>query len=187
MAQEKPAAAQSPSFGVGDQALALGFGLGIRYGYPDNTAISPSTVVIYDVGLVEVAGPGTMSIGGIAGFKTARFTHTDASGGRVFRARWNNYLIGARAAYHFALGPGFERLDLYAGIMAGFRFQRFSRRESFGAPVSPYLVQEFEQSQLRPIVGSFGGGRYNFTDQLGAWLEIGYDVSLIKAGLHVNF
>ena len=131
-AQEQSAGIRKSTFGANDQMLALGFGLGIRYGYPDNTAISPSIVALYDVGVAET-GPGTFALGGLVGFKTARYSYYNALSAEDYTARWNNYVVAARASYHFALGEGFEDLDLYGGVMAGFRFERYHRRVVAGS------------------------------------------------------
>ena len=184
-AQEKSDALRASNFGAGDQTMALGFGLGIRYGYPANSSIAPAVAFIYDVGVAEGVGPGTIGIGGIVGFKTASYAQRNLFTGEEFSARWNNFLIGARGSYHFALGEGFENLDLYGGIMAGLRFQRFRNRTVSGGNLATILT-EYSRRETRSIVGFFGGGRYDFTPEVGAWLEIGYDVSLIKAGIHVN-
>ena len=176
---------KAPAFRAGDQTLAVGFGLGVGYGYPKNTVKAPAFAFIYDVGVSNELGPGTLAVGGIVGYKTARFERTDWLSGQDFSASWRNLIIAARGSYHIALAEGFENLDLYSGISAGLRLQNHRTRAVFGAAPG-FAVQEYDRKDVRPIVGFFGGARYNFTPQIGAWLEVGYDVSLIKGGIHFN-
>ncbi len=161
------------SFGVGDKTFAVGFGLGLGYGYLPGTSVSPSLVAIYDQGIKEGIGPGVIGLGGIVGYKSARYDY-----GTSDRARWTNVIVAARGTYHVPLGDGLENLDVYGGLMAGLRFFRYS---------DEYLYGGYDANYVRLASGLFAGARYNFTQSLGAWAEIGYDVALIKAGLHVNF
>lgn len=165
------------AFGVGDRTLAIGLGLGLTYDYISGTSIPPTFVAIYDQGYKDDVGPGVIGLGGILGYKSARYDY--GKGG--LDARWTNLLIGARGSYHLPLGEGLEKVDLYGGIMLGLRFSHY--RNEYLALVGV----DDDYSHVRLASGLAVGARYNITESVGAWVELGYDVALLKFGLHVNF
>ena len=163
-------------FGVGDKVLAIGIGLGVSYDYIEGTARWPALIAIYDQGVTAEVGPGVIGLGGIVGYKLAHYDYGVGS----LDARWTNLIVGARGSYHLPLGVGLEKLDVYGGTMLGLRFSRYHNE---------YLsLSGFRgnYNRVRLAAGLFAGARYDFTDALGAWTEIGYDVAIIKFGVHFN-
>ena len=84
----------------------------------------------------------------------------------------------ARGAYHF---HGFEtvpQLDPYAGLMLGYNIASYSATGGYSGP------------------NNFGGGlgysfflgaRWFFTDNIAAFVELGYGVSVLNAGVSFKF
>lgn len=165
------------AFSVGDRTLATGLGLGLTYDYISGTSIPPTFVVIYDQGYKAGIGPGVIGLGGIIGYKSAYYNY----GNSGLDARWTNLLIGARGSYHLPLGEGLEKVDLYGAVMLGLRFSRYCNE---------YLTlagDDDEYSHVRLASGLAVGARYHITASVGAWVELGYDVALLKFGVHINF
>jgi hypothetical protein len=113
------------------------------------------------------------------GIKTAHFDY--ANGG--YKSRWNNYIIGVRGTYHLTvLKDKNNQFDPYAGIMLGVRIYRYKDTyyDSFGS--NPYSYKN-----LYFVQGAFIGAKYNFKSSFGVFAEAGYDISLVRLGLNVNF
>lgn len=181
----EPATTQAPSHSVlsmqkladrsfikGSNALNLGIGFGMGYGYGlgRNMSQTPALSVSYLRGVAE-AGPGTISVGGMVGYKGISWK--DGSGGAS--ATWRNVYVGARGAYHY----GFHnpRLDTYAGLGLGLRVVSYSSSYDTVGGASG------SQAELSGFVGA----RYFFSDKIGAFSELGYDMSYFKVGLSARF
>ena len=107
------------SFHKGSNALNLGigFGMGYGFGYDSNVSQTPALSLSYMRGVAD-AGPGTISAGGVLGYKSYSWKY---SGGK---STWRDIFVGARGAYHY----GFQnsRLDTYAGLGLGLRVVSYS-------------------------------------------------------------
>jgi hypothetical protein len=177
---EEPAPA-GKLFSEGTKALNIGLGFGLNYGYYGNPNAVPALVIIYDQGVKDGIGPGTISVGGILGYK--RFTYKYPpyynNGNKKYKASWTNVVVGARGAYHLPLDV--DKLDTYAGLMLGVRIQSWDDNwyEDNGYPEPDY-------SSAYLTSGIFIGARYMFTDKIGAFAEVGYDISILKLGVSIN-
>lgn len=159
------------AFGEGSENIGIALGFGRSHGYYGSYVSLPALTVMYDRGWMD-AGPGTISIGGVAGFKTAYYDYP----GGTYKANWSSYILAARGAYHLHLkNPSF---DPYAGLMLGFRFNSYDDTyyDKFGA--NPY-----NYASLDAVAGLFIGAKYNFTSKTGVFLELGYDISVARLGL----
>ncbi|HYV91482.1 MAG TPA: hypothetical protein VE978_06855 [Chitinophagales bacterium] len=148
------------NFGVGfGNFYYLGFS---GYGYHSTPALTLSL----DHGLKKLDEiQGTIGIGGLVGFRSSSFDNYALAG----HYHINNFIIAARATYH----AGFintQKFDLYGGIMVGIRIEADS--PDLGYYGGGYLTG-----------GAFVGGVYYFVSSVGAFAEIGYDVSYLKIGL----
>jgi hypothetical protein len=164
------------SFGKGSNALNLGigFGLGYNYGYGSrNTTQTPAMSLSYMHG-VATAGPGTISVGGVLGYKSITWKDGDD------KATWRNIYVGARGAFHY----GFHnpKLDTYAGLGLGVRVVSYTDNIDYVGINTRNTASE-SQAEL----SSFIGARYFFTDKIGAFTEMGYDMSYLKLGLSARF
>jgi hypothetical protein len=168
-----------PAFKKGSKTIGFAAGFGVEYGYYSGYRTLPAFTVIYDQGFFEDVGPGTIGIGGMVGVKTAHFNY--ATGG--YKSKWNNYIIGVRGTYHLTiLKDKNNSFDPYAGIMLGIRIYRYKDTyyDSFGN--NPYSYRN-----LYFVQGAFIGAKYNFTNNFGVFAEAGYDISLARVGLNINF
>lgn len=111
-----------------------------------------------------------ITVGPYLGFTTWRY--------RFAGDRWNYTFIdfGARGAYHFSkhLNMNTDALDLYGGVMLGYRVSSFSGPDyGWYDDAYPSVVTG----------GIFAGARYYFSDKFGAYGELGYGVAPLMIGL----
>ena len=164
-----------PAFDIGDKtiALSIGFGSDYSYNYYGGYApvILPAFGVSYDQGILE-AGPGIVGIGGII---VGQFSHYNGPYG--INATYDNYIIGARGTWHLTiLKNKNNKFDPYGGVLIGLRF--FNYYENY---------DHYTSNSVNPAFGLFVGAKYNFAAHVGAFAELGVDVSLLRFGLNFNF
>jgi hypothetical protein len=138
--------------------------LGGQYG-PDYPPVSAS----FEMGIKDgVLDEGSIGVGGYVGFSRYKWEYLGWG--------WNytNFILGARGVFHY---PFMDKLDTYAGLMLGFRV--VSSKE-FGDAVFRY---NYSSSSSGLVTSAFVGGRYYFSDNLAAMLELGYGISYINLGI----
>jgi opacity protein-like surface antigen len=99
-----------------------------------------------------------------------------------YKYRWTTLSIMARGAYHFNVRN--RQFDPYVGAGVGFLkfgynwetnqpgFNENAQNINFGTPIG-YQI--------------FGGARYMFNDNFGAYAEVGYGLSVANAGITIAF
>jgi hypothetical protein len=166
------------AFGKGSKTLGLAAGLGVDYGYYSGYKSLPAFTLIYDQGFWEDVGPGNIGIGGMVGIKTAHYNYPNGG----YKSTWNNYIVGIRGTYHLTiLKDKNNQFDPYAGIMLGVRIYKY-KDTYYNNRNNPYNYKS-----LYFIQGAFIGAKYNFKKSFGVFAEAGYDISLVRFGLNVNF
>ena len=159
-------------FVKGSKSLGLSAGFGIGYNYISGYSGLPVLALTYDQGFFENAGPGNIGIGAIVALKTAHYNY---SGGH--RAVWKNYFVGIRGTYHLTiLADKNNKFDPYAGVTLGVRIYRYDDTYS-----------SYANHSLYPVAGAFVGAKYNFARNIGAFAELGYDISFARIGISLNF
>lgn len=186
--------AAAQSFEKGTVAINAGIGLGgYRYSYisayNSNYSVSPTINASAELGVGEL-GPGQMGIGAFFGTKSVTYRHSSQIGNSVYNydRKWSNTVFGMRGIWHYNEWHGNDRVDLYAGLMLGYNIGGYkdkSTRTVNGTTTEwnegvRYNVDFFTYS-------TFIGGRYLFTDNLGAYLELGYGVSYLNLGATLRF
>lgn len=170
---------KAPSFNKGTVAVNLGLGLGIGYGYGygysfgGSTKSSPAVSLSAEKGLVDGIGPGVISVGGLLGYKSYSYEWSS------YKTTWTNVYLAARGAYHYNFTAN-PKLDTYAGLSLAARIENYSSNYEDDALDNPYGGVNLE-------VGVFAGGRYLLTNKVGAFAELGYDMSYMKLGLTAKF
>jgi len=149
----------------GSSILAnVGIGFGVLSGYKMN--IPPLSASVEYAGL-----PIPLSVGGYFGFVRYKWDFLGLT------SDWTltKLTFGARAAWHFNF---LQDLDAYTGLALG--YQVYSYGGDWGI-LKPPATGAFDW-------GFFVGGRYFFTDFLGAYLELGYSpISFVSAGISLKF
>lgn len=150
---------QAQAYEQGSLVGNLGIGLGGGLGLPVSVSV--------DYGFKE-----KISLGGFAGFATT----TEDLG--FFKVNYTYILVGARAAYHLDLGV--DNLDTYGGLMLGYNAASVGFEPDPGPPFNNITAGGV-------ILGGFAGARYGFTDNIGAFAELGYGVGTATLGLTYKF
>ncbi len=173
------ASGDSP-FDVGTNALNLGIGLGSRYGYGSgllggSSSVTPALSASFERGILPL-GPGVLGVGAFVGYQGASY---DFGGGDKWK--YTDVMVTLRGAFHY---PVLSNFDAYAGLSLGLRHSS----SSFSGP-SGSIYNSFggEVSSNAATSGLFAGGRYYFTSNIGAFAELGYDQTYLKAGLAIKF
>jgi len=180
--------ANAQSFDVGSNGINLGLGLGGRYSYitgTGNYSVSPAFVFAYDRGVAQI-GPGVLAIGGLIAWQTVKYDYNYTSFGYSYNydRRWTNLLFGARGTYHWNDWHGNDKLDIYAGVFAGYNIGTYtgkSTRTYNG--VTTTWDDGYTSSSSYARGGAFVGARYLFTSKFGVYGELGYGVAYLNAGL----
>ncbi|WP_420149604.1 hypothetical protein [Spirosoma sp.] len=142
----------------GSKFINLGIGVG-GYGY---------YTVGSGIGLNASADFGVyknITVGAVAGYK---------SYGSVGTYKYNSFDIGARGSYHFneLLNLGTDKADLYAGLgISYFSFSYGGFLDNYGTVYVPIHL----------------GGRYFFSENVGAFAELGSSLATLKLGVTFKF
>ena len=151
----------SQVFDKGVKQANLGIGFGGGYG---TGSTSPAISGSFEVGVTDKIG-----VGGIVGYQSSTYDYG-------FGSYSYTYLIfGARGSYHFYET---DNVDVYGGAMLGYQNVSVSSTGStFGAAASSSGI----------VIGLYLGGRYMFSENIGAFAELGYSISIFSVGLTAKF
>ena len=169
------AGARAQFFQKGSSVVSAGIGLGSAIGSFSYGTQSPGISVQYEKGVWDIGGPGVISLGGYVGRKGYKYSGNH--GDYKFDEKWNYTIIGVRSAYHFN-GINAEKADLYGGLMLSYNILNYKYEDNNGGG-------DLYKGSYGSGVGftAYVGGRYLFTESLGAFAELGYGVSYLTLGL----
>ncbi|HXD93604.1 MAG TPA: hypothetical protein VNX01_10350 [Bacteroidia bacterium] len=172
-------------FKKGTSAINLGVGFGNTiaygtglYGYGTGISISPAFTASYEYGIIHV-GIGTIGAGLEFGYQGSHYNYTD--GVNIYKERWTTLAFGPRATYHFDF-LNKKKFDVYPIIQVNIYSSLYSDNGPAGGT---YLNPNTNSVSVRPSV--LVAARYFFTPNIGVYSELGYDISIIKAGLSIKF
>ncbi len=144
--------------------LNLGLGLGVR-GVTGDIGIPP----------ISISGDYAITDEFTAGGYLGYYSSSTESFGYTFNYSYT--IIGVRGTYHREF---VENLDTYGGAMLGYNVGTSSVDEPAGA--NPAFSPQAQS--VGGIAYSFLiGARYHFTDNIGAFAELGYGISYLSLGL----
>lgn len=159
-------------FEYGTNVVSGGIGLGGNFGL-GRYAGSPGLSVQFEHGLVDVPGPGVVSVGGYLGTKGYRYHHN--AFGYWYKENWRYTILGVRSAYHYN-GHDIPELDLYGGAMISYNVLTYKYRDN-----DPFLDYTGRYNN-RLGFSLYAGGRYFFTPNVAGFGELGYGVSYLTIG-----
>jgi hypothetical protein len=110
---------------------------------------------------------GKVGIGGMLGYAGSEI---DAG---FFKATYSYILVGGRGNYHFY---NTDNIDVYGGLTLGYNIA--------SVKVEPSTIPAASAGGV--LWGGVIGGRYYFTDKIGANVELGYGISLATIGLSIK-
>jgi hypothetical protein len=151
----------------GDMVITGALGLGGVAGVYGESTLPPIS------GAVDYGYNENISVGGLVGIS--------GSENLVYKGTSNEYgwkytyiVIGVRGAYHYDLLHK-DNIDTYGGIMIGYNIVSFSEVGTIGyggTAGASFLAY-----------GGYIGGRYYFTPNLAAQLELGYGMGFLSLGV----
>jgi hypothetical protein len=150
--------------GKGQMDLNVGVGLGTTLGLGGGLPISAAL----DYGIND-----NISVGGYVGF----VSQSEDVG--FLTTKQTNIIIGARGAYHLDL---IDNVDTYGGLLLGYNI--VSAEVTSNNPIFPAGVAAGGSAVA---FSGFIGGRYHFTDNIGAFAELGYGIAYLQLGLTYKF
>ena len=147
-------------FHKGTTAINAGIGLGSYY---NSLSIPPLSVSLdYGVtGNMINGNNGSISVGGFLGYTATKKFYGDAGASIA--------VLGARGAFHYQFAP---KLDTYAGLMVSYDIVS-SNYDAF----ANYIKTSHVDWSI------FLGGRYFFTEKIGAFAELGYGFYNLNLGV----
>ncbi|TAH40566.1 MAG: OmpA family protein [Bacteroidetes bacterium] len=173
-----------PAFDVGSNTLGFALGTGVNYNYYGNYGFSPTFAIIFDHGTRSIYW-GTIGIGGIVGYRSTTYNYSYGE----YKAKWTNILVAFRGTYHITLlASKNNKFDPYIGIMAGVRINTYKDTyydwyySNYG-----YRYSSYRYNNVNALTGGFIGAKYNFAKTFGVFAEVGYDITVAKFGLNLNF
>ncbi|MCC7231902.1 MAG: hypothetical protein IT242_03080 [Bacteroidia bacterium] len=171
------------SFKVGSNVITAGIGLGSSLA--GSGTASPGIAVQYEHGTWDIGGPGTISLGGYIGYKSYKYDYNYGYFGSYYAAKekWSYVIVGVRSAYHFN-GLSNEKFDPYGGLMLSYDIVSYSYSDNYTG--STYYNNSGSYASGVGI-SLYLGGRYYFSQNFGAMLELGYGVSYITLGAAYSF
>lgn len=174
-AKRGAAGATTGAFEVGTNALNVGIGIGSRYTFGTGTgsSVSPALSASFERGILEL-GPGVLGVGAFVGYQGASFDLGSGQG----KYKYTDVIVTLRGAFHY---PVSEQLDAYGGLGLGIRRAGVSY-DGNNAGLGAAAV-----SATGGASGLFVGARYFFSSAIGAFAELGYDQTYLKAGLSLKF
>ncbi|MEO8085261.1 MAG: OmpA family protein [Bacteroidota bacterium] len=173
-----------PAFDKGSTTLAFGLGNSINYSYYGEYSFAPTYFLYYDHGIKSVPF-GTIGVGGLVGYHATTYHYNYGD----YYARWTNYLVAFRATFHVtALKNKNNKFDPYVGLMAGIRVSTYKDTYyDWYYSYYGYRYSSYRYNNFNVIKGAFIGAKYNFGKYIGVFAEVGYDITIAKIGLNINF
>ena len=157
-------------FQKGTIGVNLGIGVGTAWSGLGNGR--PAINLSAEYGMAD-AGPGVISLGGFV--ENVGYKYQDGS----YTQKWKFTVLGVRGVYHYNGFTSVPKLDPYAGLMLGYNLVSYKASgESYMNPNSYGSGMGF---------AFFVGSRWFFTNSMGAFAELGYGASILKAGVAFKF
>lgn len=183
------------SFKEDSRVLNLGVGLGTNYykayrGLGYSYSSIPVICLSYEQAYRKRVGPGLIGLGGLLTYQNSHSKYENYYGGSgyVNHYRWSNYVIAARAAYHWD-EVNTDKFDLYGGVMVGLRFQTYSYSTDYTGTLYTGIKNTSDKSRnIYQVGGLFAGARYYFKPTVGLYgeLHFGASVPYINLGLTIK-
>ncbi|PKP53661.1 MAG: hypothetical protein CVT92_02770 [Bacteroidetes bacterium HGW-Bacteroidetes-1] len=165
--------AQENMFGKDDKVVNLGIGLlsGFYSGsfYSSKT---PPISISFEQGIKDgVLDVGSIGVGGYLGYTSAKWEYLG------FGWKVSNFIIGARGSFHY---PLVDKLDTYAGVLLGYNVVTSKETGNL-------LGGNYSGSSSGVIFSGYVGGRYYFTDNIAAMVELGTGIAYFNIGVAFKF
>ncbi len=168
---------QESIFQNGDKVVNFGIGFGstLYSGSFYNSSVPPLSAS-FEMGIQDgILEKGVLGVGGYLGYSAYKWENTYLGG--AYGWKYSNIILGARGVFHY---PLVDELDTYTGLLLG--VQIISSKETGDFPSGINY-----NSQSGGLTAAwFAGARYYFSDNFGAFLELGYGISYLTLGVSLQ-
>ncbi|MFN3952176.1 MAG: outer membrane beta-barrel protein [Thermaurantimonas sp.] len=147
---------------AGDKLLNVGIGLGFSLGSGKSTL--PPISLSYEHGFTD-----KISVGGFLGYAGSKVENS------LYKINYTYLMLGARGSYHFYVN---NNIDAYGGVLLGYNI--------LSSKIDPEPPIPISTASSGLVYGFYVGGRYYFTEKIGAFAELGYGISYVTVGLAVK-
>jgi hypothetical protein len=176
-------------FRPGTSAVNLGIGIGntITYdnGYGGYAPISPAFTASYEYGIAH-AGIGTIGAGLQLGIQGSEYTY-DNGNGYIAKERWTTLSFSPRATYHFDVLTR-KKIDFYPIVQLNVYSYGYSYTQTgIDNNGHPRTYNPSTNNSVGVYPSILIAVRYFVTPNFGFYSELGYDISIIKAGFTFKF
>jgi hypothetical protein len=169
------------AFEPGANVLTAGLGIGGHWGaYGTYSSQSPGIGIAYEKATSIDVGPGVLGLGGYLGYKS--LAARERNGVYDYDFRWTYTILGFRGAYHWNEWHQVPELDTYGGLMLSYNVVGFKDRTDYPSGTTHYSYSSASGLGL----SLYFGGRYYFTDKIGAYGELGYGIAYLTLGAAFN-
>ena len=164
------------TFTKGTTLINAGLGVG-WYNYDYNVSSFPAISLSMEKGVYEVPNIGIISAGAIFEWKNAYYNYPSFYLTQSYTEKWNwnDYVFGARAALHLS-SINVDKLDVYGGLALGVRIETSHFQDNS-------LNIESSTSSTVPLFAFYAGARYNLTEKVAAFGELGYGLGYLTLGV----
>lgn len=187
------AATVAQSFQKNQLDINFGVGIGNSFIQPGAKRTIPAISTSVEYGITDA-----ISVGAYLGYAGATYEYRGTSwcpprngNGNAFgnyfdytdTYKWRFSIVGARGAYHFAKFIPNDKLDVYAGLLIGANFAKYT-----------YTTNDPCDSRTSSMANNYGGftwagfagARYRFVDNFGVFAELGYGISYLTLGVNIS-
>ena len=162
------------AFKKGDNTASAMVGFGSTIFASGATGTIPPISAAFDYGYNE-----NISLGGILSI-TGSKEEGNVGAGLGYKFTYSYIIIAARGAYHYDLLHN-DKVDTYGGLMIGYDIASSSSELTGTWPA--YYPTPTAASVGGFSAGLFIGGRYFFSPQLAAQVELGYGIAYLNVGI----
>ncbi len=162
---------QAQTMVKGESVATLGIGLG-AWTTAFTTSETPLIIAGYETGIKDNFGPGNLSVGGNIAYKSGNYSFWDSKWSYTYVA------VVGRASWH----PHFlqsDTWDVYTGLSLGYYF--------IGTGSSTTDLDDGGIGVGGLEFATHVGARYNFSENWGAFAELGFGLGVIKVGAAYKF
>lgn len=163
----------------GDNLIGFGFGVGSSLGNFKSSASTPGICLQYEMGYLNLDGPGVLSLGGYLGHKS--FSYGGYNGAYTYSQKWSYTIIGFRAAYHYNGLTELKQLDPYGGLMLSYDAVNYTYTAENG------IIDPSGHYSSGLGLSGYLGGRWFFNNNIAAFMELGFGVSNLTIGACYKF
>lgn len=173
-------------FEEGDNVLGLGVGIGGGYGIGfTGTGVTqtPALGAHFDHCMGDL-GSGTWGLGGAIGYKSLSYKLDDPFWAYTTDYKWTYLTIGLRGTWHYNEWHGSDKFDTYGGLMLAYRSASFKDNSNYP---NNWTGVKYTWSGSGVSFSGLLGARYYFTDNIGAFAEVGFGYAVLQLGLAAKF